>query len=58
MIYMKFHTRCTNMPMSFNGTEHMHIVMAKVDVIFYMALNLMCLDTGIFRRFGNARISA
>jgi hypothetical protein len=41
MIYMEFHTRRTNMPMSLNGTEHMYIVTARVHMMFYMTLSLI-----------------
>jgi hypothetical protein len=32
MIYIEFHTRGINIPMSLNGTEHMYIVTARVHI--------------------------
>jgi hypothetical protein len=43
MIYMKFHTRRSNMPMSLNETVHMYIVTARVHMMFYMTLSLIVL---------------
>jgi hypothetical protein len=42
LIYMEFHTRRTNMPMSssLNRTEYMYIVMHIVHLMFYKALCL------------------
>jgi len=42
MIYMKFHTRYTNIPMSLNGIEHMYIATAIVHMMFYKALRFNC----------------
>jgi hypothetical protein len=41
MLYEVFHARRINMPMSLNGTEHMCIIMAGLDMMIYKAT---CLD--------------
>jgi hypothetical protein len=50
MIYMEFHTRHTNMPMSLNGTEYMYIVTARVYIMVYMALRLIVLRYRYFTK--------
>jgi len=36
MIYVKFYTRRTYMPMSLNGIEHMYTVTARLLMMIYM----------------------
>jgi hypothetical protein len=36
--YMVFRTRCTDMHISLNGTEHIYIVMARLHMMIYVFL--------------------
>jgi hypothetical protein len=44
MIYVVFHAKRINMAVSLNGTKHMYIIMASLDMMFYKAA---CLDVHI-----------
>jgi hypothetical protein len=42
MIYMEFHTRPTNMPISLNGTKYMYIITTKVYMMFLYGVEFNC----------------